>query len=286
MSLKNYKSAEEVEEVYRWDLEDALQGRTVEYYLSELKRLSPEIIARKDTKFLSSDNLREAIKLEEEYAKNIDIAYIYLSNRSNTNVVDPIYSKELYELTLLSKEHSIQYGSEYNIIAAQREHVIARAHEPEFANLKRELLFAVDSLQYKLDDKIEEYLNSIQKGNTSLYEIFSVLRNSEVDYGDVLVGDEKVHITDGNYTQLLKNTDETVRKNTHTNYAQAISKHRQSFSKLLIQTIRRKSVLKRARGFKSLLSAVLYPDQIREELLETLYNGVEKLAPLMKKYRS
>lgn len=31
---------------------------------------------------------------------------------------------------------------------------------------------------------------------------------------------------------------------------------------------------------------MLYPDQIREELLETLYNGVENLAPLMQKHRS
>lgn len=280
----SYKNIEEVEKEYRWDLEACLEGQPVEYYLEKFSLKSQEVLEFKALKYKSKDNYLKAHELERELYKYFLIASTYLSNRVNTNLTDSEYNKSYFKLKLLYQQHSVAYGSEDNLLAKHEKDLRLWAKDERFTNIRRQLLFSLDCLKYKLSDSVEEYLVQTQKGQVSLHKIFSILRDTEVDYGVVNVKGKEIKITEGNIHQLLQNKEEEVRKTSYHKYAAAVSKHRETFSQLLIQHLRKNVVVAKVRGYSSCLNSLLLEDGVTSELLDTLYKNTEKLTPLMGKY--
>ncbi|WP_416373408.1 hypothetical protein [Mycoplasmopsis cynos] len=53
----------------------------------------------------------------------------------------------------------------------------------DWASYKNDILDSIASFDHKLDDKVEEYLIKSSIGQPDPHSIFSVLSNSELDFG-------------------------------------------------------------------------------------------------------
>ena len=64
-------------------------------------------------------------------------------------------------------------------------------------------------------------------------DIYSNLKNNEIDYGTVLIDNEEVVIAPTNYRKLMKNEDEKIRKEVYEKFNSATIKHSGTFASLL-----------------------------------------------------
>lgn len=281
-----YNSIEEVEKKYRWDLEACLLGKTIEDYIAKLKELSKKVISVKESKYESKESYIEALKLGIEFERNLIIPYQYLSNKLNTNLVSPETNRDFQMLMNVYHAHNAEYGSETKLIKKNKKKLKEWAELPEFKTIKLKLLYKLENLKYRLEDNVEDYLTKTSKGEKNLYKIFSIIHDSEIDYGFVNVAKEKVKITNGNFGQLLENKNEKIRKTVYNNRDKAITKHKESSAQLLIQHLKSEIVQSKIRGFKSHLHSVILDDNVSPKLLETLFENVKKLVPIFKRLAS
>jgi len=144
----------------------------------------------------------------------------------------------------------------------------------------------LQELDHKLSDDVENYLNDTASGSPVPEDIFSIISDSEVDFGNVLIKNKKIKITEGNRIALLKNKDEQVRKDVYFNYLNGYLKNKQSLARLLYQHIKEISVNALYRKYNSSLESILLQDHVDKKLLNIIYDAVQKHMYIFKKYNN
>ncbi|PAF55506.1 oligoendopeptidase F [Mycoplasmopsis agassizii] len=281
-----YKKREDVPEKYKYDLSTILENKTIEDLFQELEKLQKDLLKERDTHLNSLDNLVEHYKLWDKWSILGERIYNYISNNLSVNVVDPEFNKLQQKFFISFYSFKEQWGDEEKRLLDKTDQLKEWIKDERLKNYAKSLEFTIKNKEYRLADSVEEYLNNTEFGKTNLSEIFSVLSNSELDYGFATNkdGSRKIKITLGNRSTLLEDEDEEIRRTTLLNYNHGYAKHRQTFARLLISHFKKVSSESLIRGFKSSVESYLFSDQIDERLVLNLYQSVEKNTPILQKY--
>ncbi|AXE61083.1 oligoendopeptidase F [[Mycoplasma] phocae] len=283
--MKRYNSYEEIEDKYKWDLESILENKSFDELENEYFSLVEENIAIKDSKYESLENYLEYLKLSEKILLLNNKISNYLSNKLNTNIVDPKINVAITKFEIKSAEYAKKAGSEINRLAQNQEKIKKWLEDPRLEYVRKDLEASLEELKYKLDSKVETYLNDTATGNPSPEEIFSILTDSEIDFGYATSSKgKKYKITEGTRMLLLKNEDEMVRKSTYFNYPKAFLNHKQSLAKMLYQHFKEASVQALYRGYDSTLQSILSVDHVDKKLLEIIYQSIQNNMHIFRKF--
>ncbi|AZZ65365.1 oligoendopeptidase F [Metamycoplasma phocicerebrale] len=283
--MKKYEKYEDIEQEYRFDLEDILGSNSYEELKKEYFNLFAQQIEIKDSKYESFEKYCKSIKLDEKMIILSNKISNYLSNKLNTNVVSHNVNKLISEFESEKANYSKLFGSEINRIAKNKEKIKNWIQKPDLKEIKKDMEAILEELDHKLDDNVELYLTSTAHGNPNVEEIFGILTDSEIEYG--FAHDKwgkKYEITEGTRPQLMKNKDELVRKQTYFNYAGGFLKHKQSLAKLLYQHIKEISVNALHRKYSSSLDSILSGDKVDKTLLQIIYSSVQENLNIFQKY--
>lgn len=275
--MKQYKNHQEVPSKYKWDLSFLLEGKTIEERVDELIKLSKEKLTIKDTKFASPDNYLKWLKLEDKIEIKHFKVHNYLSNSLSLNVVDPkitaVYQQLKYELALLNE----QLGAESAEFFANAKKLAEWAKLPEYKEYKRTIESTLEEAKYQLPKEIEEFRNTEARADISAQQVFSILTNSELNYGFATSKKgTKIKVTPANRTELAKHNDALVRKTSAKAFAKAFLNHKSSLSSLLFQHKKREATWSKIYGYDSSIEMFLFADRAPKELLITLYSAAQK----------
>ncbi|MGC7155603.1 oligoendopeptidase F [Metamycoplasma hominis] len=284
--LKKYNSYSDVEEKYKWDIEDILGNKTYQQLEDEYFDLYSKIIEIKDSKYNSLDQYVEYIELSKKFLILGNRISNYLDNKLNINIVDPTINKTISLFETKSQEYAKKLGSEANRIFQHKDKIKTWINDDRLIDVKKDLEATLQELDHKLSDDVENYLNDTASGSPVPEDIFSIISDSEVDFGNVLIKNKKIKITEGNRIALLKNKDEQVRKNVYFNYLNGYLKNKQSLARLLYQHIKEISVNALYRKYNSSLEFILLQDHVDKKLLNIIYDAVQKHMYIFKKYNN
>ncbi|WP_044730297.1 oligoendopeptidase F [Metamycoplasma hominis] len=284
--LKKYNSYSDVEEKYKWDIEDILGNKTYQQLEDEYFDLYSKIIEIKDSKYNSLDQYVEYIELSKKFLILGNRISNYLDNKLNINIVDPTINKTISLFETKSQEYAKKLGSEANRIFQHKDKIKTWINDDRLIEVKKDLEATLQELDHKLSDDVENYLNDTASGSPVPEDIFSIISDSEVDFGNVLVKNKKIKITEGNRIALLKNKDEQVRKDVYFNYLNGYLKNKQSLARLLYQHIKEISVNALYRKYNSSLESILLQDHVDKKLLNIIYDAVQKHMYIFKKYNN
>ncbi|MDU7418840.1 MAG: oligoendopeptidase F [Metamycoplasma hominis] len=284
--LKKYNSYSDVEEKYKWDIEDILGNKTYQQLEDEYFDLYSKIIEIKDSKYNSLDQYVEYIELSKKFLILGNRISNYLDNKLNINIVDPTINKTISLFETKSQEYAKKLGSEANRIFQHKDKIKTWINDDRLIEVKKDLEATLQELDHKLSDDVENYLNDTASGSPVPEDIFSIISDSEVDFGNVLIKNKKIKITEGNRIALLKNKDEQVRKNVYFNYLNGYLKNKQSLARLLYQHIKEISVNALYRKYNSSLESILLQDHVDKKLLNIIYDAVQKHMYIFKKYNN
>ncbi|AIU34142.1 oligoendopeptidase F [Metamycoplasma hominis] len=284
--LKKYNSYSDVEEKYKWDIEDILGNKTYQQLEDEYFDLYSKIIEIKDSKYNSLDQYVEYIELSKKFLILGNRISNYLDNKLNINIVDPTINKTISLFETKSQEYAKKLGSEANRIFQHKDKIKTWINDDRLIDVKKDLEATLQELDHKLSDDVENYLNDTASGSPVPEDIFSIISDSEVDFGNVLIKNKKIKITEGNRIALLKNKDEQVRKDVYFNYLNGYLKNKQSLARLLYQHIKEISVNALYRKYNSSLESILLQDHVDKKLLNIIYDAVQKHMYIFKKYNN
>ncbi|CAX37502.1 Oligoendopeptidase F [Metamycoplasma hominis ATCC 23114] len=284
--LKKYNSYSDVEEKYKWDIEDILGNKTYQQLEDEYFDLYSKIIKIKDSKYNSLDQYVEYIELSKKFLILGNRISNYLDNKLNINIVDPTINKTISLFETKSQEYAKKLGSEANRIFQHKDKIKTWINDDRLIDVKKDLEATLQELDHKLSDDVENYLNDTASGSPVPEDIFSIISDSEVDFGNVLIKNKKIKITEGNRIALLKNKDEQVRKDVYFNYLNGYLKNKQSLARLLYQHIKEISVNVLYRKYNSSLESILLQDHVDKKLLNIIYDAVQKHMYIFKKYNN
>ncbi|QKX40091.1 oligoendopeptidase F [Metamycoplasma hominis] len=284
--LKKYNSYSDVEEKYKWDIEDILGNKTYQQLEDEYFDLYSKIIEIKDSKYNSLDQYVEYIELSKKFLILGNRISNYLDNKLNINIVDPTINKIISLFETKSQEYAKKLGSEANRIFQHKDKIKTWINDDRLIDVKKDLEATLQELDHKLSDDVENYLNDTASGSPVPEDIFSIISDSEVDFGNVLIKNKKIKITEGNRIALLKNKDEQVRKDVYFNYLNGYLKNKQSLARLLYQHIKEISVNALYRKYNSSLESILLQDHVDKKLLNIIYDAVQKHMYIFKKYNN
>lgn len=238
--MKTYKKYEDIPLKYRFDLEDLLENKSVEEHLKQIDIYKEQILAKKDTQFDSAKNFLEYTKVFEDFSIFTNKLHNYISNKLNTNLVDPLFNKYFGEFSYKISQFESQLGSVENLFFQNIDKVMSWKDNEEVKIYKKKIDFLIESKKHKLADEVEEYLSKTSFGNIELDSTFSILNNSETKFKSVKTRQQKsLPLTISTYSKLLKNKDEYVREQAYKNYLQGYLVHKETYSSLLYQHVKK-----------------------------------------------
>ncbi|WP_215740642.1 oligoendopeptidase F [Mesomycoplasma hyorhinis] len=284
--MKTYRKYSDIPKQYRFDLDFLLEGRTIEDKLAGMDEYISQLIAKKDSQFDTVDNFLVYQKLSEEFAIYNNKVLNYISNKLNTNLVDAETNKLFGQYKFKMSNFYSSLGSIQNLFFAKKDLINQYKNDPRVKNYRLEIQKYLDFEAHRLSDDVEEYLTKTSFGQVSLSSTFAVLNNSETKFKDVISASNKKHsLTIATLSTLLKNKDEDIRKQAYNNYLDAYLMHKETYSSLLYQHIKKQSVDAKARNFNSLIEYCLFSDRISVSLLENLFKNVQNHTNIYNKFK-
>ena len=283
--MKEYKSHKEVETKYKWDLSFLLEGKTPEQAIDEVIKLAKKEVLTKDSKYDNEKTYLKYLKEQEVLAEKMNKLRNYISNSISIDVSDPVannLSEKLnYEFYKLSQE----MGSESARFFKNSDKIAKWAKTPEYKNFKYSLENSLEEKKYQLPDVIKEFRIKESRADISAHEPFSILTNTELDYGFAEDSNgKKIKITPAAMSELRKHKDKNVRKSAILRYSKATYQHKGTLANLLFQHKKSESTFALISGHKSAIESLIFSDRVPKALPETLFKVVQDKNDLYKKF--
>lgn len=273
----------------KWDLEEVLEGKTLEEWMSELEKLQSSILERYSVNlFKNLDNLVEFHRIFRELNIVSNRIQTYLHNHKNTDLTEPKWFVKEQEFV----HKTIPFGqalSTFQTYAIKNKKIILSFYsEPKFAHLKRyyEVLFKYQSK--KLPALVAKYEETKAPLASAFYEIFNIL--SEKDFLLKDIPDSQGNtFTVGNYAEYIlnmKKEDPVFRENLFTSYVNFLDQKKESLHKLLYYQFLAWNIGAKNISFKAgYVESALYSDEIPKKFLLNLYKNMKQFQPSVQKFR-
>ncbi|MGL5522049.1 MAG: oligoendopeptidase F [Metamycoplasmataceae bacterium] len=283
--MKKYKKYEDIPQKYRFDLEDILGKEKIEDLIEKYFVLLEKEIKIKESKYESSKTYLKYLKEREELFVLGNKISNYLSNNISINIADQKFNKMQTDLYISLNEFNKRLGPEINLYFKNEKKLREWIELKEFANYQKDILHSLEEKKHKLSDAIEEFIIKVSKAEVNTEKIFSILSETELDYGYAISSTgKKTKITLQNRMMLLKNKDEEVRKSTFINWKKAYIKHKNTFSYVLYEHMKNISVWAKERKYKSTIDYLINSDKVDQKLLKILFKNVQENNYLFQKY--
>lgn len=283
--MKQYKKYQDIDKKYRFDLDDLLQGKTIQQLIDELFKILNDELKVRNSKYQNKKTYLNYLKNQEKKTILFNRISNYISNNISINVVNDEFNKLNEEFSYRYFLFQKEFGSETNRIFQNEDKLAKWILLDEFKDFKKDIEFVLNQKKYKFEDQIEEFIKRISRADVDAHEIFSIITNSEMDYGFATSSkNKKIKITPANKSQLMLNKDEKIRKTTYENWIAAYLKHKNSLASLLYQHMKSISTWALERKYPSTIYYLTHDDQVDNKLLEFLYSQVKKHSFLFDKY--
>ncbi|MDD3340915.1 MAG: oligoendopeptidase F [Bacilli bacterium] len=285
---QNIKNRSEIDEKYKWDLKSIYRTEEEFYKAYEETKEKALLYKKYEKTFLeSSKNLYEFLQFDEKIERELDklysyAHYLYEGDTSNSHYqqlngkVENLYT-EIGILSTFVKPELLE--KEYKEIETMY---------IEFPELRKFEKILFDIFRYKghnLSKDQEKVVSSLRNVLLAPSNIYSTLVDTDMVFGKIL--DEENHeveLTQSNYSIYIESKNRDVRKRAF----EAIYKVYKQYNHTIANTIEANTELNKVianfENFNTSLEASLFPDEVSENVYETLIETVHKGLPALYKY--
>ncbi|HHV18971.1 MAG TPA: oligoendopeptidase F [Thermoanaerobacterales bacterium] len=285
--MTNLPSREEIQDVYKWKLEDIYQNEELweKDYDGVKKQLSQ--FDEYHGKINTAENLLGVLKLKDEVARKIDKLFTYARMRR-----DEDNSRANYQaladraMGLLVEVSSSISFIEPEILSLSKEELLGFMEQDEDLKLYEHYLTNLLRMkEHILDADREKMLAEMGEIAQAPGDIFKMLDNADIRFP--LIKDEngkEVELTKGRYIKFMESENREVRKSAfeafHNTYKGMIN----TLSATTAANVKTNIFVKNQRKFGSSLEASLFSDNVSTEVYDNLINTVHQRLDLMHRY--
>jgi oligoendopeptidase F len=276
---------EEIDEEYKWSLESLFRSEEEwEKKFEESSEKIEELEDYEDRATESSETFLEVLRLREELKRSVEDLNSYASKKYDEDTRrDEYQAMKSRASQLSSKLASALSFLEPEIQDAGREKL------EEFMEEKEELEvyehFFDDILRFRPHTRSKEVENVIADLGDVLDApdtAYKALMNADLDFPELEdSGGEKVEITQGNFTKLMRREDREFRKQVHEKFYSQIAEVKNAVGTNFEKNIKRNVKLASIRDHESARKASLFrnnvPVDVYDNLVETVESNLDAL---------
>lgn len=284
--MRKYKSRDEVEEKYKWDLTDFFENeedfnKSFKEAKNKVECLKKYVGCTKDAnklyEFLTNDISTMAL-VERLYI------YAYLINDEVLGISKNIDRKnKTSDLFNMYSQNTSFFSPE-----------LLKLSRDEYKNLFKqnsklnEFKISLDDIyrnkEHILDENSENIISDLTNAMNHFEDMSSTMLNTEHNYGKIVIDGEEEKITTTNLSRMLKNEDRNIRKEAREKFSKVLQNYAISSSQFLNGYVKANITTSKLHKFKNPWNAKLFKLKLTDKSFKTLVNTVEKHTDSLQKY--
>ncbi|HHW12270.1 MAG TPA: oligoendopeptidase F [Firmicutes bacterium] len=281
-------SRAEIPAEYRWKLEDLYpSAEEWEQDLKTVETLAAEFAGYQGRIGESSATLRAALALRDRLGRLMDKTFVYAKmhrDEDNTNPHGQAMVERAQALLTRVGEMTAFFLPELMAVPQTALDAYLQA-EPVLAQYRHFLADLIRRKQHILSPEEERILALSSELAGSGENIFTMLNNADLEFP--AVHDEEgreVPLTHGRYLRFLESKERTVRQEAFLALHRTYHRYRNTLAAALNAGVKSNVFYARARRYPSALVASLDDDNIKEDVYNSLIDGVHAALPAFQQY--
>lgn len=281
------KKRSEIDGKYKWDLSKMYKDpEEWEKDVDKLKDIVKDIVAFKGKIMADSHSLLNTLKKCEELDRiqtNV-YCYAYLKYHEDTA------NNEAIKMT--GRIDKIMTELNENIVFVQTEilksdYSLIKTYMTELEELKV-YDFMLESLFRKKDhilgDEEESLLASAGEVLFSSSQVYDVITDTDLKYGEVVIDGKTIEITSNNLTTLSRHKNQNVRKKVFNKYYKVFKQYKNTLAATFKYNVKSDNFIAKARKYDNPLQMSLYQNKIDLSIYDNLIQTINNHLDVMHKY--
>lgn len=271
----------EVEERLKWDTSSIYTDDEGFYKdIEEVKNLVARLKEFKGKLTSDLETFKEYLKLNEEFERKMEKAYVYSSLRNDEDTTVSKYQ----EMSQVAENTYVYAASELSFISPEilstDEKVInSYLEDEEISYLKHYFEDMFRAKDHVLDEKIEAILAAFGKLKNNPQNTYMIFNNADLSFPSVKKDGEEIKITNANFVTLQEDPNRDFRREVYEKYYETYRQYSNTLASTIDGEFTAHNVEAKLRGYKSAremsLSANNIPEEIYDNLLEVIHDNAD-----------
>lgn len=274
----------QVDEKFKWSITDLFESDKA--WQNTYDKVENDLsLFNKFKNNLTVNNLYDCLKLRDKIMLTGEQVCVYAGLKANEDSTNSFYQE------LDSKSDRL-----IALMGAATAFIEPSILELPEDKLKAELNLSLKEYKHYIEDILrnrehilssdkEELLAQVYEIGAAPSNIFYMLNNADIDFGEVTDGKGKKHtLTHGTFVSYLESSDRELRKSAFNRLYDTYFKQKNTISAIYTASVKKDIFNARARNYTSALEAALSANNIPVEVYTRLIETVNKHLPLMHKY--
>lgn len=271
----------EVEERLKWDTSSIYTDDEGFYKdIEEVKNLVARLKEFKGKLTSDLETFKEYLKLNEEFERKMEKAYVYSSLRNDEDTTVSKYQ----EMSQVAENTYVYAASELSFISSEilstDEKVInSYLEDEEISYLKHYFEDMFRAKDHVLDEKSEAILAAFGKLKNNPQNTYMIFNNADLSFPSVKKDGEEIKITNANFVTLQEDPNRDFRREVYEKYYETYRQYSNTLASTIDGEFTAHNVEAKLRGYKSAremsLSANNIPEEIYDNLLEVIHDNAD-----------
>ena len=286
--MDKVRKRSEIPEEYKWDLSVLIKDERE--FLNILKEIERELENLKKYQghlFDSAQKLLEYCQKSTVLEKKLVDAYVW----ANLNKYEDLSSSKAtdYVLQVTNLNNKIAENTSWvdtEIIAhEEKEFDDFLKLEPKLQDFAFQFRNLFRSKEHILSENEEKLISKLTKTYGKVEDTYDILNDSENNLGTVEIDGENIQLTQSNYVELMRNSNQSTRQNIFKTYYQYYQEHRNTYASLYATNVMEDNTIAGIRKYPNCLAMALSSENIDEKVYKNLLDAVEKYMDLAYEYQ-
>ena len=279
------KKRSDIEEKYKWNLDDYYKDNQWDKELSALTK-SLSTFEKYNGKLKDKVTILQCLKEEDEFSKRLEKLYVYASLRRDENLADNSSQIMCNKVMTLSSQASMATS----FIVAQlnkldNSFIDDIINDKNFVNYKRYFEQLKKAKAHILSEEQEKLLAGMSIFSREFKSTFSAFTNADLQFDNILDSNDKSYPLNESISSIYtSSSDRTLRENAFKTLNGTYGKYNNLLSNNYLASVKKDYYLARCRNFKSALEKTLFDNEIDIKVYNTLLKNVDANLPIIYKY--
>ena len=288
MAEKILRKREDIPEEYKWKLEDMFASdEQWEQETEELLSSVQEVEKYKGRLGESAGNLYLYFKKLDELVYHADRVYVYANQRLHQDTTVAKYQgySSKADAVLVSLQSAIVFADPEILTIPEQTIEQFYKDEPQLLHYKRKIDEIKRMKEHTLSETEEALLAQVGELAAAPGNIYSMFNNADIKFPYITdVEGNRIQITHGNYIDMLKSTDRSMRKQAFFGVYDTYKKWGNTVTATYLAQLKRDNFYAKVRKYSSAREMYLSKGNIPESVYDNLIKTVNSHLPALHRY--
>lgn len=268
----------EIDAKYKWKLEDIFADNEAwEAEFAEVEAMLPALSALKEHIADNVDTMRDGLQKIDRASWMLERLFVYARMRRDEDSADSVYQG----LASRAQNLAVRLSGALSfldplLLSLDEQTLSAYIHAPELTDYSFMLENLLRSKAHVLDEKSERLLSMAGDFSDGAQEIFTMLDNADLKFGEVEHEGRAYPITHAKYMELMQSPDRALREKVYRKYYEAFSGHINTIAATYSTAVRKDIFYAKARGYESARNKALFADNVPPAVYTDLIDTVHE----------